>query len=168
MVVTLPVSYSEIIYKALSLHGRYFTKSSQTVKQAFIDDENDSQKKRVGGGADMLGHMVQQRQTQNQKQFFWLPNLCFFPYSKFLHQKSIGNNSTSLHSTCNATLLQHILLQGQKALGIPISAKARGTQLMAGIIHSFFTQIQPTFFYHLPCTSNELYLLQLSCKLKML
>lgn len=50
MVVMLPVSYSEIIYKALSLHGRYFTKSSQRVKQAFIDDENDSQKKGWGGG----------------------------------------------------------------------------------------------------------------------
>lgn len=56
MVLTLPVSYSEIIYKALSLHGQYFTKSSQRVKQAFIDDKMILKKK---DGGDMLGHMVQ-------------------------------------------------------------------------------------------------------------
>lgn len=42
----LPVSHSEIMYKALSLRVWYFTKSPQRVKQAFIDEENDSQKKK--------------------------------------------------------------------------------------------------------------------------
>lgn len=49
MVVMLPVSHNEIMYKALSLCVWYFTKSPQRVKQAFIDEENDSQKKKGHG-----------------------------------------------------------------------------------------------------------------------
>ena len=153
----LPVSHNEIMYKALSLCVWYFTKSPQRVKQAFIDEENDSQKKR-----DMVGHMVQLGQIQNQKQLFWLPNLCFFPYSKFLHQKSILKNSTSLH----ATLLQHILLQGRRPLEFQSQLRHRGLSWWVGSPTLSLLRSSQHFFitYHVLVMN---YTLQLSCKLKM-
>lgn len=119
-----------------------------TVKEAFIDEENDSQKK---WHAKTYGSAAE---IQNPKQLFCLiliPEIHIYEFNK--------------HS---CYLITSHSITGQKAHGIPISTKAQKTQLMAGTTYTCSTQFQPTFLYHLPCTGSELYLTPLNCTVKVL